>query len=686
MILPLRSPMRTPLAKNSPLTVDAESGVLANDSDPDGDELTAVLVSTTSDGDLTLNDDGSFSYTPDLDFTGQDFFTYVASDGMDTSEVTLVTLTVTGDFQVRFRLQTANLFGTPIDTIAPGGEFLLQAFVQDISPVPRDGVFAAYMDVLYDETLVDVSGPIQFDPIYPNQQSGSTSTDGLVDEAGAFDGLQPLGEAERLLFSVTFTASQQGVAVFSSDPADLLPAHDTLLFNVNQAIPTSQIEYGTVQLTIEQGNPPVAVDDDYETDEDVPLNISAEDGVLANDSDPDGNVISAVLVNGTTNGQLTLRPDGSFVYTPAENFAGQDAFTYRATDGALFSNIATVTIDVIPIDDAPVAVDDQYLIADDPPLIVSAEDGVLANDFDAEGDPLSAVLVDEPSHGELVFNSDGSFTYMPETDFVGRDTFTYQAIAGGKESNVATVRIDVGDLRPSSIQGFVYVDTDNDGVLDDGEYHIGGVQITLTGVDLLGNAVDLSTRTAGDGSYRFANLLRGEYTLTEFQATYMIDGRDTHTGQASLRNDRFIIDLPAATTAGDYNFGERGLEPQFLLNPWFFASRDEDYLLTMVDGAGRMMWHVLDAGWDGFRSVSVKLAGNRSTAELTATDHSGQTQTTTVRVLGNSHVVLAGEATDGFLMKMKGGPEDFGLVSPQAAEGEPLSSLAVDAAFAGEDA
>lgn len=180
------------------------------------------------------------------------------------------------------------------------------------------------------------------------------------------------------------------------------------------------------------------------------------------------------------------------------------------------------------------------------------------------------------------------------------------------------VRIDVGDLRPSSIQGFVYVDTDHDGVLDAGEYRIGGVQITLTGIDLLGNVVDLSTRTDGDGSYRFTDLLRGDYTLTEFQATYMIDGRDTHAGRPSLRNDRFQIELPAATTAGDYNFGERGLEPQFLLNPWFFASRDADYLMTMLDGAGRMEWYVMDAGWDGFRSVNVKLAGNRSTAELTA--------------------------------------------------------------------
>jgi hypothetical protein len=439
-----------------------------------------------------------------------------------------------------------------------------------------------------------------------------------------------------------------------------------------------------IELTIGQTNPPVAVDDNYETDEDVPLVVTAADGVLKNDFDPDGMPLSAVLISQPAHGEFSFNGDGSFVYSPALNFAGQDVFTYRAWNGAVLSNIATVTIDVLSVSDPPVALDDRYFADTNLPLAVSAEEGVLANDFDIEGRPLSAEVVDRPSQGDLVFNPDGSFTYTPDLDFVGTDTYTYRAIAGEQVSNVATVRIDVGDMRPSSIEGFVYLDTDNDGRLDSGEYRIGGVEVTLTGVDFLGNPVDLSTRTDGDGSYEFTELIRGEYLLTEFQPQYLIDGQDTHQGEPSLRNDRFEIDLEGGVAAGNYNFGERGLEPQFILNPWFFASRDSDYLLTMVDGVGQTQWYMVDAGWSGFRSVNVQLAGNRSTAELTAIDYAGNSQTAVVRVLGNPQVAMAGGLPDGYLLKMNGSPEDYGLSDP--AEGEALSTEAIDAVFAGSDA
>ena len=90
---------------------------------------------------------------------------------------------------------------------------------------------------------------------------------------------------------------------------------------------------------------PVAADDEFETDEDEPL----PGNVLGNDSDPDaGDVLSAVAVTNPANGALNLNSDGSFVYTPAAGFSGMDSFTYRASDGTLESNIATVSIAVNP--------------------------------------------------------------------------------------------------------------------------------------------------------------------------------------------------------------------------------------------------------------------------------------------------------------------------------------------------
>ena len=179
----------------------------------------------------------------------------------------------------------------------------------------------------------------------------------------------------------------------------------------------------TVSVTISnQNDAPSAANDSYSTSEDTPL-VMVAPGVLGNDSDPDGDAITASLVSGPLHGTLTLNPNGSFSYTPAADFNGTDTFTYRAGDGSLNSSVATVGIEVIAVNDAPGGVADSYSLAEDTTLSVDAP-GVLGNDVDAEGDSLSAFALSAPSHGLLQFNADGSFSYTPEPDFSGIDGFT----------------------------------------------------------------------------------------------------------------------------------------------------------------------------------------------------------------------------------------------------------------------
>jgi VCBS repeat-containing protein len=185
---------------------------------------------------------------------------------------------------------------------------------------------------------------------------------------------------------------------------------------------------------------PVAGADSYVTPEDVPLTVAAP-GVLGNDSDVDGDALTAVKVSDPANGSVTLNPNGSFTYTPNANYNGADSFTYKARGGGSDSSVATVTVTVTPVPDVPVAAPDSFTTPEDTALIVDAP-GVLGNDSDPEGG-MSAVKVTDPVHGTLTLSADGSFTYTPAANFNGVDSFTYKVNDGTADSSVVTATITV---------------------------------------------------------------------------------------------------------------------------------------------------------------------------------------------------------------------------------------------------
>src|SRR5262249_31074936 len=139
--------------------------------------------------------------------------------------------------------------------------------------------------------------------------------------------------------------------------------------------------------------------------------------------------------------------DGSFSYLPAPNYNGSDSFQYRVFDGTLYSNVATVTIAITPVNDAPIGQNDNYSTAEDGNLDVAAP-GILTNDIDIDtpSNALTVQLVTAPPNAAqngFQLNSDGSFTYSPKPDFNGVDTFTYRVSDGALYSNVAMVQITV---------------------------------------------------------------------------------------------------------------------------------------------------------------------------------------------------------------------------------------------------
>jgi len=459
-------------AKDTPLNVPAP-GVLGNDFDPDSgpSPLTAELVSGPSYGTLTLNSDGSFSYVPTVaGFTGIDTFTYKAYDGKNYSNIATVTIAVPTNVstfnvtQADFNLTgfSSNPDGDPSTPTLPssGPDYpnitnVDGAYNMDIPPagIKYIVVISGWLEADFDEDGTWDEHIDFIKNIGPRTSPGpSTSWNGTMSIPVTYN-----GQTFDLIV-------QYDVDVDGKYPSDsfgpnahayfIISGPDIMQFNAMLAYLDNTsggddgyidgLLRGVISVSCVPCEPPaVAVDDSYLTYMNVPLDVPAP-GVLGNDYDPNNgpSPLAAVLVDGPSHGTLVLNDNGSFTYTPETNFCGTDTFTYKAYDGMYYSNVATVTINVVTI--PPVAENDSYSTCMDTTLTISAP-GVLSNDYDPDNgpSPLTAVLVSGPYHGTLTLNSDGSFTYVPDAGFDGTDSFTYKAYDGANYSNVATVEICV---------------------------------------------------------------------------------------------------------------------------------------------------------------------------------------------------------------------------------------------------
>jgi VCBS repeat-containing protein len=238
----------------------------------------------------------------------------------------------------------------------------------------------------------------------------------------------------------------------------------------------------TVIVTVLPPNvPPVAVNDGpFIVAEGGTLTIPAP-GVLVNDTDANGDQLSARLVSDPRNGTITLNPDGSFTYVHNGGEAVSDSFTYRASDGINVSNAATVTFSITPVNDAPVAVNDAFDVDEGGSVTAN----VLANDRDPDGDDLTPILVSPPVNGTLAGPGPlGNFIYQHNGSETIRDSFTYRVQdPSGALSNVATVSFtinpvndgpptanpDSGSISSANLTTTINVianDTDPDGAVD----------------------------------------------------------------------------------------------------------------------------------------------------------------------------------------------------------------------------
>jgi subtilisin family serine protease len=180
--------------------------------------------------------------------------------------------------------------------------------------------------------------------------------------------------------------------------------------------------------------PPVAVDDTLTTSEDAAASVA----VLANDTDPDLETLTAASVTQPAHGTASINADGTMLYTPSPNYNGPDAFGYSVADGAGMTDDGAVSVTVTPANDRPTANDDSASTAEDTAVTIP----VLANDSDIDGDSLT-VTVTSPGEGTTTVAPDGTVSYTPPRDFYGSDAFGYTISDGAGGTAGATVSIAV---------------------------------------------------------------------------------------------------------------------------------------------------------------------------------------------------------------------------------------------------
>jgi hypothetical protein len=153
------------------------------------------------------------------------------------------------EHQVSFNFDFTNLNGTPIASVETGSFFLVGLYAEDLSPVPN-GVYSAYIDMVYDSSLMRIVNGPSFASPFVNGQSGITTVPGIIDEWGSFAGIQPTGSGRQLVSTVQFLATAAGSSLVGSGRADISPLHDVHVYGSNNTVIPELIEYGSLTINI----------------------------------------------------------------------------------------------------------------------------------------------------------------------------------------------------------------------------------------------------------------------------------------------------------------------------------------------------------------------------------------------------------------------------------------------------
>ena len=344
------------------------------------------LASGAAHGTVTVNPDGTFSYVPAAHYSGPDSFAYTITDVDGSTSTTTVTL--------------------------------------NVAPVPL-----AVADTVTVAENAPVSGSLAGND---TPSADGTSVWTLAGSPG----------------HGSVVVNPDGTYVYT--PAPGFHGTDTFTYTITDAAGSSST--ATVTLSVTPATP-IAAPDTLPAHENTPVS-----GNLAgNDTPVAGETNTWTLSGNPAHGTATVNPDGTFTYTPATGYNGPDSFTYTITDGSGQTSTATVTLDVAPA--APVAVADTVALNENVPVT-----GTLAgNDTPVAGETNTWSVTGQPAHGAVTVAADGTYVYTPAPGYSGNDSFTYTITDASGQTSTATVTLTVAP-QPITAQPDTNVVAENDHV------------------------------------------------------------------------------------------------------------------------------------------------------------------------------------------------------------------------------
>ena len=561
----------------------AAPGVSDNDSDVDGDPLTISLATGVSHGELTLNADGSFTYTPSADFFGTDSFTYTLSDGLGGSDTATVEIAVNAqnDAPVANDDSSATTAGAQVQIDVLANDTDVEGQTRSVLSTEQGSNGSVAIDAGGTVTYTPNAGFSGVDSFVYTLSDGNGGTDTAtvtvtVGSAGSVilgtegddrlrgtsgdDIIDPLGglrdemwgEGGADFFDLASSTSngideKKVILDFDFDSGDRIGLGTA-------SVAKWVVRNGNLSITLDgdgdtlnlrgvsafdeayfgggrDNAAPVAGDNAATTEEDTAVDID----VLSNDTDADGDPLSVLAVTQGSNGSVSVNPDGTLSYAPYANFNGADSFTYTVSDGFGGMDTATVSVTVNAVADAPMAADDSASTATGVPVDID----VLSNDTDAEGDPLTVTSITQGLGGTVSINPNGTLNYAPSAGFEGVDAFTYTISDGNGGTGTASVSVAV------AASGSIIMGTE-------GDDRLRGTDGNDT-IDPLGGARDEMTGGLGADFFDFASSVSNGVDEKKVILDFDYDSGDrVGLGDASvdswfLRNGNLIVELDGDT-------------------------------------------------------------------------------------------------------------------------------------------